>query len=489
MLPCTAKTEGQAFAGGHKVRTMQSHKATLYTTTVAKPWAKTQLSVADAVTKTAQSQTSNLKVFVYPDSLLQPLEGFGGTFSERGWDAMQVLSEQQRFDLMAEFFGTDGLNFAWGRTPVGGNDMSLSTYTYNDVPYDWTQRNFSIARDRYILLSMIKLAKSIRPDLKIWASPWTPPYWMKLSEHYSLKSHGINGTDTGHNRMDPHFWVYPNVTSFKMTDGCLRSYAIYLSQYLQAYKGEGVNINILMPQNEVQWEPCWQCCTWRSQDLAIFVGKYLGPQLEQDSVSTDLWLGTVNYPNPKWVFDFCEDKDAMRYIKGIGMQWTGMQAMLKVHERMPDMPLMQTEGICGDGNNSWADMEKSLTRIIHCLNSGARAYMQWNMVLGDDLESLFGWKQNALVIVNRKTGLLTRTPEYWLMKHFSHFLQPGSRFIKISGAVDKKSCLSVAFVNQDNRLVIVAYNPQERPVTISFVIGKESIVATINGKSLNTIIV
>ena len=38
---------------------------------------------------------------------------------------------------------------------------------------------------------------------RLWASPWTPPMWMKISEHYSMKSGGINKTEVGHNRMDP----------------------------------------------------------------------------------------------------------------------------------------------------------------------------------------------------------------------------------------------------------------------------------------------
>lgn len=459
--------------------TAAAQKCQMYSSTDAHRWQKTNVSLT-----ARKGNAPDEQIIVYTDSLLQEVDGFGGTFSERGWDAMQCLNESQRLSVMTELFGADGIHFAWGRTPVGGNDLALSTYTYNDVSYDWTQRNFSIARDRYILIPMIKLAKQVRPDLKMWASPWTPPYWMKLSEHYSLKSHGINGTEVGHNRMDSHYWVYPNVTSFKMTDGCLRSYAIYLSKYLQAYRQEGINIDILMPQNEVQWEPCWQCCTWRPQDLAIFVEKYLGPQLAADSINdTDLWLGTVNYPNPQWVFDFCANQGAMKYIKGIGMQWTGMQAMPKVHEKMPDVRLMQTEGICGDGDNNWADMEKSLERIIHCFRSGASSYMQWNMVLGDDLESLFHWKQNALIIIDRKTGQITRTPEYYLMKHFSRFIQPGSRLLKVSDDHN-----TIAFRNHEGKTVIVSYNSADEERHVIFRVGDYSVRANLAPLSLNTII-
>lgn len=450
----------------------------MYCTTDHSRWTKGKVSLA------AESPAGQKQTLVYKDSVLQQVDGFGGTFTERGWDAMQGLNDEQKLSIMKEFFGADGIHFAWGRTPIGGNDLSLSTYTYNDVDYDWTQRNFSIARDRYILLPMIKMAKRVRPDLKMWASPWTPPYWMKISEHYSLKSHGINGTDVAHNMLDPHNQVYMNVTSFKMTDGCLRSYAIYLSKYLQAYRQEGVNIDILMPQNEVQWEPCWQCCTWRPQDLAIFVAKYLVPQMKEDGIKdTDLWLGTINYPDPQWVFDFLADNNAASLIKGIGMQWTGMRAMPKVHEKYPNITLMQTEGICGDGDNSWADMVKSWERIAHCFKSGASSYMQWNMVLGDDLESLFKWKQNALVIINRKTGELTRTPEYYLMKHFSHFIQPGSHLLKVA---DDDSTL--AFRNQDGKTIIVCYNAEAKDVTKTFCVDGKALKATLAPSSLNTIV-
>lgn len=455
-----------------------AQKPQIYTTTDNNPWSKGKVSLS------ATNSTNIKTIKVYSDSLLQDVDGFGGTFTERGWDAMQVLDNEQRMSIMKELFGADGIHFAWGRTPIGGNDLSLSTYTYNDVPDDWTQRNFSIARDRYILLPMIKMAKSVRNDLKMWASPWTPPYWMKLSNHYSLKSHGINGTEVAHNRLDPNQEVYMNVTSFKMTNGCLSSYAIYLSKYLQAFRQEGVNIDILMPQNEVQWEPCWQCCTWRPEDLAIFVEKFLGPQLEKDNIkNTNLWLGTINYPDPQWVFNFCDNKNAMKYIKGIGMQWSGMDAMPKVHERMPDMPLMQTEGICGDGDNNWADMVKSWERIVHCFNSGASVYMQWNMVLGDDLESLFKWKQNSLVIIDRKTGQLTRTPEYYLMKHLSHFIQPGSKLLKTIG--DKEV---LAFRNQEGKIVIVCYNSKQENIDCSFNVDGKVITAKLLPLSINTII-
>ena len=464
--------------------TMSAQKATMYSTTHAERWVKS----------TIKMQTATVADVTVSDEQLQPVEGFGGTFSEKAWDAMQVLDDQQRLALMQEFFASDGINFCWGRTPVGGNDMSLSTYTYNDVPNDWTQRNFSIARDRYILLPMIKLALKVRPDLRMWASPWTPPYWMKLSEHYSMKSDGVNHTETGHNRMDPNYNVYPNITGFKMTEGCLRSYAIYFSKYIQEYAKEGVNIEILMPQNELQWEPCWQCCTWRAEDFAIFVGKYLGPQFEQDGIKTQIWLGTYNHPDPTYVTRFFQGRDVKKYVRGIGIQWTGMQALPTINKEFSDMPIMQTEGICGDGENDWGALERSWERIVHCFNNGARSYMQWNLVLDQDKKSLFDWTQNSLVNIDRTTGQIIRNDEYYLMKHLSHFVQDGSHLLKT--IEDKRTAPGdaslaknmLAFVTKEGQKVIVVYNPSDAESQKVINIDGKTMSLTLKAKSINTIV-
>lgn len=131
---------------------------------------------------------------------------------------------------------------------------------------------------------------------------------MKVNEHYSQKSSGIEGTDIGHNRLDPARNVLGNVTGFKMQQGYLQAYALYFSKYVQAYKKNGITISMLMPQNEIAWTPCWPSCTWRAEDLAIFVTQYLGPQFKKDSLDTEIWMGTVNYPNPDYIRHFSESE-------------------------------------------------------------------------------------------------------------------------------------------------------------------------------------
>lgn len=451
-----------------------AQKAICYTTTPTLRWQKSSV---------ASGNLGHADLTVYPDSVLQKVDGFGGTFNELEWDAMQYVSDRDKDAIMRSLFAPEGIHFAIGRTPVGSNDLSLSVYTYNEVKDDYGMRNFSVARDRYTLIPMIRRALAIRPDLKMWASPWTPPMWMKINEHYSLLSHGIENTEIGHNRLDPNRNVALNVTAFNMQVGYLKAYALYLSKYVQEYQKAGVPITIIMPQNEIAWEPCWQCCTWRPEDLALFVGQYLGPQFDQDHLSTEIWLGTINYPNPDYVRKFMSDKKARTYIKGIGMQWSGMYAIPTVHKEYGEYPLMQTEGICGNGENDWSALENTWKRIRDCFNHGVNSYMQWNMVLADSCKSLFGWKQNSLIIIDSKTGTWHCTDEYYLMKHLSHFIQPGSRMLRSSGDEDM-----LAFLTAEGRIAVIIYNPSAQLCTKTLRIGEKVYRLQLKGKSVNTII-
>lgn len=452
-----------------------SQRVEMFTTTETDRWKSGKLKLS----KDVPDQSA---IVIYRDSLLQTVRGFGGTFNEISWDALQSLDPADRKSVMESLFSKEGVNFSLGRTPVACSDYSFGYYSYNDVKDDFSMRNFSIDRDRFILMPYIKEALKIRPDLILWASPWTPPAWMKVNEHYSQKSSGIEGTEIGHNRLDSAKNVLGNVTGFKMQQGYLQAYALYFSKYIQAYKSNGINISILMPQNEIAWTPCWPSCTWRPEDLAIFITQYLVPQFKKDSIDTEIWLGTINYPNPAYVSTALEQKNMSDYIKGIGIQWTGMRALPVIHEKYPHYEYMQTENMCGNSENDWSALENTWKAVTHCFNNGVSAYMYWNMVLDETCKSWWEWPQNTMIIVDRESKKVRFTDEYYLMKHLSHFVQPGSNLLKVSDSANV-----LAFVTQDNDIVVIYYNPENEMQKKSFVIGEHSFIADIKPKSINTI--
>lgn len=453
-----------------------AQKVSVYSTTSTARWVEKKVPLEKGLEVVPD-------VTVCADSLLQKVTGFGGTFNEIGWNALVNLSSQEREKVMASLFSENGVHFSLGRLPIGASDFSYGYYSYNDVKDDYTMRNFSIDRDRFILIPYVKEALKIRPDLKLWASPWTPPAWMKVNEHYSQKSSGIEGTDIGHNRLDPQRNLLGNVTGFKMQQGYLQAYALYFSKYVQAYKQEGVNIGMVMPQNEIAWTPCWPSCTWRSEDLGVFVGQYLGPQFEKDSVKTEIWLGTVNYPDPDYVRTFLKQKNVTKYVKGVGIQWSGMKALPTVHQEFPSYECMQTENMCGNSENDWSALENTWKAVVHCFKNGVGSYMYWNMVLDESCKSWWDWAQNALVIVENNHQI-RYTDEYYLMKHLSSFVQPGSHFLKTS---ENENVL--AFRTSGGKIVVIVYNPNEDQQDFCCRINTDkNVVIKLEGKSINTLV-
>ena len=166
------------------------------------------------------------------------------------------------------------------------------------------------------------------------------------------------------------------------------------------------------------------------------------------------------------------------------MQWTGMRALPAVHKEYPDYCYMQTENMCGNSENDWSTLENTWNAVVHCFNNGVDSYIYWNMVLNETCKSWWDWAQNTLIIVDRKTGQVRYTDEYYLMKHLSHFVQPGSRLLKVS---DDKNTL--AFRSHDGKVVVVAYNPEEQERPCSFKVGSKYIRVILKGKSINTIVI
>ena len=173
-----------------------------------------------------------------------------------------------------------------------------------------------------------------------------------------------------------------------------------------------------------------------------------------------------------------EDEEAGKYIEGVGFQWGGKDAIPGVNEKYPDMKLIQTETECGDGSNDWDAAEYTYSLMKHYFNNGANSYMYWNMVLDETGDSQWGWKQNSMISIHSETKEVAYNPEYYLMKHFSHFIEPGSRKI---GSPDENT---LAF-RKGNTVTVIYHNSGEAAGK-RFVIGDKQFKAEMAARSFNT---
>jgi len=408
----------------------------------------------------AKSSGEESAIVINPDSAKQVIDGFGGCFNELGWDALQTLTEKNRKDVLKNLFDTiAGCRFTIFRMPIGANDYAVNWYSLNEK-----QR----------LIPYIKVAQSYIPEMKVWASPWCPPSWMKTNHHYACASfpqvNDLPASGQGEEMK----------TQFRMEPQVLAAYALYFEKFVQGYQNEGIPISAVHVQNELNSCQSFPSCIWRPEDMATFIGGYLGPKFAADGIQTQIWLGTIERPQIERVDTILQNKEAGKYIKGVGFQWAGRGAIAEVHRKYPALKLIQSETECGDGSNDWKAAEHTFDLMKHYFKNGANAYMYWNMVLDETGKSQWGWKQNSMISIDKASGKVTYNPEFYLMKHLSYFVEPGSRYIPVRG---DENCL--AFV-KGNQLVILYYNAETADKTTSFAINSQSFSINLKPKSLNT---
>lgn len=400
----------------------------------------------------------SVDVTIHTEKRQQQIDGFGACFNELGWISLSKLSPESREKIMEELFFPDfGANFNICRMPVGANDFSRDWYSYNETDSDFVMSDFTIANDVQTLVPFIKNAQKYNPDLKIWASPWCPPSWMKYNKHYasaytdenvdSKYRNGLPKEDVGHEGTD----------MFVQDSSYLQAYALYFSKFISAYKEKNIPIFAVMPQNEFNSAQVFPSCCWKSSSLANFIGKYLGPAMKKQDV--DVMFGTVERANEALVDTVLTDPEAAKYVTGVAFQWAGKGAVSGIHKRYPKMKLYQSEQECGNGKNDWQGAFYSWNLMRTYFDGGVSAYMYWNISLEKGGISRWGWAQNSLVVVDPASKSFVFTPEYYVMKHLSHYVAAGAYKVATSGNFNNL----LAFVNHDGSVVVAMANENDAP--------------------------
>lgn len=410
------------------------------------------------------------QIRVDPVKTYQTMDGFGGCFNERGWTALAKASPAGRAQVLSALFGDDGCAFTLARVPIGASDFALDAYSLDDTPGDLALDHFSLDRDRRCLLPYIKAAMAVRPSLRCWGSPWSPPAWMKTNNNYSKGS-------------------------LKSEQPILRSYAIYLARWVEAYRAAGVRVYALMPQNEPNVESDYPSCAWTGEQMHEFYANYLVPTLRNRKTDVELWLGTlagapanggnnINYR----ALEVLEDPKVNAAVTGIAFQYDLANLTAEARELFPGKKLMQSETEAHDGKNTWDEAMSLFGHFKDYIGGGAGSYFAWNMVLDETGLSTWKWAQNALITVNSATGKVTYNGEYYVMRHFSQFVKPGAKRVLVTGPWSDR----LAFVNPGGSAVVVVANTAVRPKEVVIAMADRSngtFKATLPPRSVNTFVV
>lgn len=414
----------------------------------------------------------------------QTMDGFGTCFNELGWTSLSILSDVDRDAVFKELFAPGvGANFTICRMPVGANDFSRNWYSYDESAGDFAMDSFSIANDKETLIPFIKKALSYNPALKIWASPWSPPSWMKYNKHYACNVSDSSTEEKYRNDLTPEQRGAEGTNMFIQNDACFEAYALYFARFIEAYRNENISISMVMPQNEFNSCQVFPSCTWTPEGLNEFVGKYLGPKMQE--LNVDVMFGTMERPNASLIDTLLKDKNSSKYIKGAGFQWAGKDAVKTIHENYPDLKIYQTEQECGNGANDWRHACHAWDLMKLYLSSGANVYDYWNTSLLKGGMSRWGWSQNSLVVVDKDARSYDYTYEYYLMKHVSHFVLPGAQRLNTTGAFSNL----LAFKNTNGSFVLVIQNDTDIETKPLIRLDKYQFAPILQPNSFNTLVI
>jgi glucosylceramidase len=426
------------------------------------------------------STSSSADVTIDTTVKFQTIEGFGACFNELGWTSLSKLKPDDRETIFEELFKPGfGASFNICRMPIGANDFSRDWYSYNETVDDFGMNNFSLENDKQTLIPFIKEALKINPQLRLWASPWSPPSWMKWNNHYACRIPSKSWDPKVDNNLSSDKQGKEGTNMFIQEEKYFKAYSLYFSKFIDSYKKEGIYISMIMPQNEFNSCQIFPSCTWTAVSLATFIGKYLGPSMAKQNI--EILFGTMERPNQALVDTIINDPIAGQFIKGVGFQWAGKDALPGIHMRYHNLKLYQTEQECGDGKNDWKHCQHAWDLMKHYFNNGVSAYMYWNISLIEGGYSRWGWQQNSLITVDSLKSTYHLNHEYYLMKHLSHFVKSGARRIKTDGHFNNL----LAFQNPDKSIVLVIESNEEQEITIK--IGSNFIKPRLQKGSFNTI--
>lgn len=403
----------------------------------------------------------------------QEIVGFGASLTDSSaWLIQHTLDARQRDALLEELFGREGngLGLSFSRLTIGASDFSRHHYSLNDTPDgtpDPDLKHFSIDQNRGDVIPVARAMLAINPQLKIMASPWSAPGWMKDSN--SL----IQG------RLLPQYYD---------------AFSRYLLRYVDAYAAEGIPIFALTVQNEPDYEPKdYPGMRLNAPARARLIGDHLGPMIARRGSGPLIFDWDHNWDKPEEPMGVLSDPVAGNYVDAVAWHCYGGDVAVQspVHDAFPDKDAYMTE--CSGGD--WEPVRSGglplqmKNIIIRSMRHWARGALFWNLALDENNGPYAGGCHTCrgVVTIDSRTGEITRTDEYYALAHASRFVRPGAHRIASSGPTDDLD--NVAFRNADDgSLVLLVSNSAIQPRRFSVAHGERRFAYTLPARSVATFV-
>ena len=411
--------------------------------------------------------TSKDTVFIDEGIQYQKIEGFGYTLTGGSANLLHQMPLQNRAAILKELFGQgpNDLNINYLRISIGASDLDATVFSYDDLKegeVDPDLKKMSIAKDQEFLIPILKEIQSIQPNLKLIASPWSPPVWMK-----------DNGKSKGGHLLTKYY----------------ETYAQYFVKYIQLMRAEGLQMNAVTIQNEPEHGGNNPSMLMSAAEQTIFIKNHLGPAFKKQGITTEIVIWDHNADNPNYPIQILNDSVAKSFISASAFHlYLGHESALsKLHQAHPDKKIYFTEQWTGAKGSFEGDFMWHMQHIvIGTMSNWSSMVLEWNLANdptygphtpGGCTECL-----GALTITGSD---FKRNVSYYIIGQVAPFLPAGS--VRIQTTSSNTQIQSIGFKRPDGKKVLVALNTGKQAVfTIDFEQKKYNF--TLPEKSASTIV-
>jgi glucosylceramidase len=371
----------------------------------------------------------------------QQIDGFGASLTDSSaWLLSHKLTEAQQKEALDMLFSpAKGIGLSVLRQPMGSSDFALEDYTYDDMPagqIDPELKHFSIDRDRAYILPLLRRALALNPNLKIIASPWSPPGWMKTS------SSMIQGA------------LLPSL---------YQPLAEYFVKYVQSYEAAGIPIYGITMENEPLNIPHdYPGMGMTAGEQIVFLRDHLGPAFRAASLQSKIMVFDHNWDLIDFPIEVLNDSKAAEFAAGTAIHCYGgaVTAQSELHGRFPQKDIWLTE--CSGGE--WQKgklLEQQARLVIAATRNWARSVVLWNLALNQNHRPYLGGCSTCRGVITvdeaASPAQIVPTVDFTALGHASEFVVPGAYRIA-SNTFEQGSLEDVAFRNPDGSIVLIVLN-------------------------------
>ena len=385
---------------------------------------------------------ANSNQFIDVDSTqtYQTIDGFGFTLTGGSAHVISQMDAISKASLLKELFGNDSssIGISYLRLSIGSSDLNASVFSYDDMPLGQTDTglvHFSLAPDSSELIPLLQQIVTINPSIKIIATPWSAPVWMK---------------DNNNSIAGSLLATYYNV------------YAQYFVKYIQQMKLKGISIDAITPQNEPLNPNNNPSMVMQAADEATFIKSFLGAAFQSAGITAKIIVYDHNCDRPDYPETILQDATAYAFVNGSAFHlYAGdISALGQVHNLYPDKQVYFTEQYTASTGDFAGDLDWHVKNvIIGSMRNWSRNALEWNLAndasYGPHTIGGCTTCKGALTITGSS---VTRNVGYYIIAHASKFVPAGS--VRISSTVTSV-LQTAAFLTPEQKKVMIIENDDQ----------------------------